>query len=76
VGNDDRVEGLLVQILLQSMKGSTVRDRAVALSAAGLPNLDIADYLGVNTGAVATYLYEARKNKAKKPAKKTTKKKG
>lgn len=70
MANDDRVEGLLVQILLQNMKGSTVRDRVVALSAAGLPNLEIADYLGINTGGVATYLYEARKSK--KAAKKTT----
>jgi DNA-binding CsgD family transcriptional regulator len=76
VANEDRVEGLLVQILLQSMKGTTVRDRVVALSAAGLPNLEIADYLGINTGGVATYLYEARKKTGKKPAKKTTGKKG
>lgn len=73
MASDDRVEGLLVQILLQNMKGSTVRDRVVALSSAGLPNLEIADYLGINTGGVATYLYEARKSKNKKAANKTTK---
>lgn len=72
----DRLEGLLVQLLLQNMKGTTQRDRAVALSAAGIPNLEIADYLGVNTGAVATYLYEARKHTAKKGAKKTANKSG
>jgi DNA-binding CsgD family transcriptional regulator len=73
VASDERVEGLLVQILLQSMKGTTVRDRVVALSAAGLANLEIADYLGIKTGGVATYLYEARKTTAKK---KTTKRRG
>ncbi len=68
---DDRVERLLVLLVLQGLKGATQRERVAALSSANLTNIEIADYLGLTTAAVAQYLYEYRKGGSPKKRKAT-----
>jgi len=57
----DRVERLLALILLQQMKATPQREKALQLSAAGFSNTEIADLLQTTAAVVAQSLYEARK---------------
>lgn len=57
----DRTERLLALTLLQQMKGSPQRDKALQLSLAGFTNTEIADLLQTTTAVVAQALYEARR---------------
>lgn len=57
----DRTERLLALVLLQQMKGSSQRDKALQLSLAGFTNTEIADLLQTTSGVVAQTLYEARR---------------
>lgn len=57
----DRVERLLALILLQQMKASPQREKALQLSAAGFSNTEIADLLQTTSAVVAQSLYEARR---------------
>ena len=63
-----RLENLLALILINQMKGATMRDKAVQLSLAGLSNVEIADFLETTGPAISQLLYEARKTKKKKKA--------
>ena len=63
----DRVEKLLALLLIQQLKTTPQRDKALHLSMAGFTNTEIADLLQTTTGVVAQSLYEARR----KPKSKT-----
>jgi DNA-directed RNA polymerase specialized sigma24 family protein len=65
--SEDRIEKLLALLLLNQMKGSTLRDKALNLSVAGFTNTEIADLLQTTSGVVAQSLYEARRKPKKKP---------
>jgi hypothetical protein len=64
----DRVERLLALILVDHMKGTAKRDKAVSLSLAGFSNVEIADILQTSSSVIAQSLYEARRgtNRTKK----------
>ncbi len=59
--SDDRVERVLILLLLQEMKGATQREKVRLLNLAGLANSEIAEYLETSPQVVAQYIYEARK---------------
>jgi len=60
----ERIERLLVAILLQSMKGTPMKEKAVLLSIVGFSNVEIADLLQTSSPVIAQYLYETRKQKS------------
>jgi len=65
----ERTERLMALLLLQQMKTSPQREKALQLSLAGFSNAEIADLLQTTTGVVAQQLYEARRRgKSKKQA--------
>jgi len=49
----DRAERLLALMLLNQMKGSSQREKALQLSVAGFSNTEIADLLQTTSGVVA-----------------------
>ena len=57
----DRIERLLALLLLQGMKGSSQRDKAVQLSLAGFSNAEIADLLQTGATVIASTLSQARR---------------
>ena len=61
-----RLERLLVAILLQSMKGTSLKERVNVLNMAGFSNIEIADLLETSSQVVAQYVYDVRKSKSKK----------
>lgn len=63
---DNRVEKLLVLILLNSIKSSTIAQKAVQLSLAGFSNVEIADLLETSPSVIAQSLYASRKGKMRK----------
>jgi DNA-directed RNA polymerase specialized sigma24 family protein len=68
---NDRTEKLMALLLLQQLKSSSMKDKAVQLSIAGFSNIEIADLLQTTTGAVAVRLHEARHSAKKKKKPKT-----
>ena len=62
----DRVERILALILLESMKGSTQRQKVAELNLAGFSNVEIADLLETKAAVVSQSLYEAKKANTKK----------
>jgi len=58
-----RIERLLVAILLQSMKNAPQKDKVVQLNIAGFSNIEIAEFLKTTPQVVAQYLYVTRKGK-------------
>lgn len=66
MGVSDRTDHLLALILLQQMKGSSQRDKALQLSLAGFSNTEIADLLQTTASVVAQSLYEARRETGKR----------
>jgi hypothetical protein len=60
-----RTERLLVAMLLQSMKGDSLKDKVRLLNMAGFSNIDIANLLDTTSDVVAHYVYEIRKTKKK-----------
>lgn len=64
---NDRTERLLAMIMLQQMKGSSQRDKALQLSVAGFTNTEIADLLQTTAAVVAQSLYEERREGARRP---------
>lgn len=64
----DRSEKLLTAILLQLMKGATLKDKISHLTMAGFTNVEIAEVLDTTTGSVAQTLYESKKTKKHKVA--------
>lgn len=65
----DRIESLLVMILLNSLKGSNMAEKVRILNLAGFNNLEIANYLETSGQTIASLIYQTKK-------KKSTKKKG
>ncbi len=61
----DRIERLLALLLLQRMKGSSQRDRAVVLSLAGFSNTQIADLLETRATVIASTLSQARRRRSR-----------
>ena len=67
-----RTESLLAQLLLHSMGDAGQQRKALALRAAGLSNVEIAQLMGTTGDVVAQVLYLARRGrvgsaKAKRP---------
>lgn len=62
-----RLENLLVMILLQSLKGASIKEKAIKINKAGFSNVEIADFLGTTNQVVANAISEGKK---KKPTKK------
>lgn len=67
---ENRTERILAVLLLQSLKGSPISEKAHQLSLAGFTNVEIADLLETTTGHIAQSLYE-RKKKGKVKKKKS-----
>ena len=63
----DRTERLLALMLLQQMKGSSQRDKALHLSLAGFTNTEIADLLQTTAVVVAQSLYQVRRQVPRRP---------
>jgi len=63
--DNNRIESILVMILLNSLKGFKTSEKALQLSLAGLSNVEIANYLQINSATVANLLYQQRKSKKK-----------
>jgi len=57
----DRTERLMAILLLESMKGTSQREKVIRLSLAGFSNVEIADLLQTSSQVVAQHLYESRK---------------
>jgi DNA-directed RNA polymerase specialized sigma24 family protein len=65
--SQDRVEKLLALLLIQGMKAATQREKALQLSVAGFTNTEIADLLQTTALVVGQSLYEARRERRKRP---------
>lgn len=63
---ETRVENILALLLVLSMKGATIAEKALQLSLAGFNNIEIADLLGSTPASIASHLYEKRKKKRRK----------
>ena len=66
MGDFDRVENLLVMLLLEQMSGASQQKKVLTLRRAGFKNQEIAPLLGTSTGVVKQQLYDARKGKGGK----------
>lgn len=66
---DEYIVNLLALILLSSLKGETLREKALWLSLAGFSNVEIADFLQTSAQVVANALSEARKKTQRRQAK-------
>ena len=65
--SNERIERLLVLILLQSMKEATQREKTLQLNMAGFSNIEIAEFLETNPATIAVSLSKSKKTfKAKK----------
>jgi predicted transcriptional regulator len=62
----DRTEKLLALILVQQMKGSSKREKALQLSLAGFTNAEIADLLETTAAVVSQSLYEVRRQSSRR----------
>jgi hypothetical protein len=58
-----RTEALLAQLLLQSMGSGGQQKKALALRAAGLSNVEVAQLMGTTAAVVAQVLYQARRDR-------------
>jgi len=61
----ERIERLLVALLLQSMKGASQKDKIIQLNVAGFSNIEIAELLQTSPRVVAQRLFETRKKAVK-----------
>lgn len=60
---NDRIERLLVLILLSSMKDASLKEKAKTLNVAGLTNNEIAEILDTSAQVVANYLSKSKKDR-------------
>lgn len=67
---NERIERLLVLILLQSMKGTSQREKVNQLNLAGFSNIEIAEFLQTSSAVVATLLYQSKKTSKKRKSQK------
>jgi len=63
---DGRIENLLVMLLLSSLKGSTMAEKARQLNIAGFTNIEISNFLETSPNVISQLLYKKRKQKQKK----------
>jgi len=68
--SNERIERLLVLLLIESMKGKKQNEKAKALNYAGFSNIEISEILEISPQVVANYLYTAKKPKKAKKTKK------
>ena len=59
--NNDRIERLLVLLLLESMNDRPQKDKVVKLNIAGFSNIEIAEFIQTSPQVVATLIYESKK---------------
>jgi DNA-binding CsgD family transcriptional regulator len=64
--SNERIERLLVLLLLQSMKGTSQREKVIQLNIAGFSNFEIAEFLNTSPPVVATLLYQSKKSRKPK----------
>lgn len=67
--NITRIERLLTLILLNSLKGTTQREKIIQLSLADFSNVEIANILQTTSAVVSQVLYETKKSKKTKKLK-------
>lgn len=67
--SNERIERLLVLLLLQSMKGLSQKEKVIELNIAGLSNIEIADFLNTSPSVIASLLYQSKKPSKSKPRK-------
>ena len=60
-----RTEALLAQLLLQNMGSGGQQKKALALRAAGLSNVEIAQLMGTTAAVIAQVLYQARRGRVR-----------
>jgi len=60
-----RTEALLAQLLLHNMGDAGQQRKALALRAAGLSNVEIAQLMGTTADVVAQVLYQARRGRVR-----------
>lgn len=60
--SNERVERLLVLLLLHSMKGAPQREKVTQLNIAGFSNYEIAEFLNTTPAVVASLLYQSKKS--------------
>jgi hypothetical protein len=63
------ISALLAQLVVHQMAEAGQKKRALALHNAGLPNAQIAQVLGTSPEAIAVALYQARRDRARRPRK-------
>jgi len=61
--NKNRVENLLVVLLLNNIKSSSIAEKAMQLNLAGFSNIEIANFLETSAQVVANALSVKRKKK-------------
>lgn len=61
---NERIENLLAMLLIHTMKGASVAEKALALSLAGFTNIEIADFLQTTSASINQSLYERRKRRS------------
>ncbi len=66
--NGERIEGLLLAILLQLMRGMNQGEKIHLLNVAGLSNVEIADMVETTPDVVASTIYALRKKPKRKKA--------
>jgi transcriptional regulator len=73
VPSTDRSERLLALLLLQQMKASGQKEKALQLNLAGFTNVEIADLLQTTSAVVSQVLYEVRRRtkKSRRPKKRS-----
>lgn len=59
--SNERIERLLVLLLLQSMKGASQVEKVKQLNKVGFSNIEIAEFLEMSPAVVATRLYESKR---------------
>jgi len=75
MSDNERIEKLLVLLLLSSLRGVLTAKKALQLNLAGFSNIEIADFLQTSPQVITQSLYEARKKKSQKKKQKTVVKK-
>jgi hypothetical protein len=60
---NDRLERLSALLLLNSLGGKTMAEKAMQLNIAGFSNIEIAEFLQTKPTSIATLLSKKRKNK-------------
>lgn len=60
---NERIENLLAMLLIHTMKGSSLAEKALALSLAGFTNIEIANFLQTTPATITQSLYKRRKRR-------------